>query len=96
MGHDSSHATLSNHGGHNIMLTPDSCLIRHKNLDGGIPKLYHAICDGPYAIVNDVTKFGFRALLPELYQEYCGCPTIYSLLPFGKFQGMAYLGLVIL
>src|SRR5436305_4514071 len=69
IGHDSSHATLSDHDSHNLMLTPDSHLIRHKNLDGGIPKLYHAICEGPYAIVTDVAKFGFRAMLPEPYQE---------------------------
>ena len=68
--HDGSHATLSDHDGHNIMLTPDSRLNRHMNLDGGIPKLYRAVCQGPYAIVTDVAKFGFRALLPELYQEY--------------------------
>jgi len=52
MGHDSSHATLSDYDGHNIMLTPDSRLVRHRNLDGGIPKLYHMICDGPYAMVT--------------------------------------------
>jgi hypothetical protein len=64
IGHDSSHATLLDHDGHNIMLTPDSHLIRNKNLDDGIPKLYHAICDGSYVIVTNVAKFGFRALLP--------------------------------
>ena len=63
--HDSSYATLSDHDGHNIMLTPNSRLIRH------------AICNGPYAIVTDVAKSGFRTLLPELYHEYCECPATY-------------------
>ena len=68
--HDGCHASLADHDGDRIMLTPDSRLCRHLNTYEGIPKLYRAVCDGPYAIVTDVAKFGFHALLPELYQQY--------------------------